>query len=290
MLAYVKLLRLPQWTKNGFCLAGLFFSGKFVDPEAVQAALLTFGVYCMASSSVYIFNDLLDRERDRKHPKKCHRPIASGAVRIPAAALLGVILAGTGLAGASVLGGSVLGCLMLYLVNNVMYSLRLKHIPLFDVLCIAFGFMLRLLAGVYAVGELPTTWITLCTFFLALFLGGAKRQAELAGLIEEEDKMRRPVLSKYTVQFLDYLVNSSAIMAMMCYALFTTTSGKNPSLVVTVPIVFFAIMHYKRLVMVLNFGDEPDRILLKDLPIQVSIMLWLVSYFVVMYSGIRLFQ
>jgi 4-hydroxybenzoate polyprenyltransferase len=290
MLAYVKLLRLPQWTKNGFCLAGLLFSEKFVNPEAVQAALVTFGVYCAASSSVYIFNDVLDRERDRKHPKKCQRPIASGAVRIPVAALLGVILAGTALAGASALGWAVSGCLMLYLVNNVVYSLRLKHIALFDVLCIAFGFILRLLAGVYAVGELPTTWITLCTFFLALFLGFAKRQAELAGLVEEEEKMSRPVLFEYTAQVLDYLVNSSAIMAVMCYALFTTTPEKNPSLVVTVPIVFFAIMHYKRRVLLLNLGDEPDRILLKDLSIQVSIVLWLVSYFVVMYSGIRLFR
>jgi 4-hydroxybenzoate polyprenyltransferase len=289
MLTYVKLLRLPQWTKNGFCLAGLLFSGKFVDPEAVQAALLTFAVFCLASSSVYIFNDVLDRDRDRKHPKKCHRPIASGTVRIPVAALLGVILVGAALVGASALGGAMLACLMLYLGNNVVYSLRLKHIALFDVLCIAFGFMLRLLTGVYAVGALPTTWITLCTFFLALFLGFAKRRAELAGLGEEAEKMHRPGLANYTVQFLDYLLNSSAIMAVMSYALFTTTSGKNPSLVITVPIVFFAIMHYQRLVLVLNLGDEPDRLLLKDRPIQVSIVLWLMSYFVLTYSGIHLF-
>ena len=288
MLTYAKLLRIPHWTKNGLCLAGLLFSGKFTEPLAVQAALLTFGLYCLVSSSVYILNDLIDRERDRKHSKKRHRPIASGAVHPTMAIMLAGILAAIGLVGASIMGRVVLACLVLYLLNNVMYSFHLKHIPLFDVLCIAFGFMLRLLAGVYAVGELPTTWITLCTFFLALFLGFAKRRAELVGLGEEE--LHRPVLSNYTIPFLDSLVNNSAIMAVMSYALFTTTSGKNPSLIITVPIVFFAIMHYKRLVLVLNSGEEPDRILLKDFPIQASIMLWLVSYFAITYSGMSLFR
>jgi 4-hydroxybenzoate polyprenyltransferase len=290
MLAYVKLLRPQQWTKNGFCLAGVLFSGRFTDFEADLAAVGVFCVFCAASSAVYILNDLLDRERDRTHQTKRYRPLAAGTVSVFGAVGLGVCLTLAALAGSAHLGPAVFGCLVLYLANSLGYCLGLKHLALLDVLCIAVGIVLRLLAGVYAVDDLPTTWITLCTFFLAVFLGFAKRRAELAGLIEVEEQARRPVLSKYTVQYLDYLVNSSALMALMCYALFTTTSGKNPSLVVTVPIVFFAIMHYKRLVLLLNFGEEPDRILLRDRAIQISIGLWLLTYFVVMYGGGQLFR
>src|SRR5262249_30691740 len=156
------------------CLAGVFFSDHFRYTHDVLAAFATFACFCTASSAAYLFNDLLDRERDRQHPVKCRRPVASGAVSVSVAAFLGLVLAVVGLAGAYVLGWAVFGCLALYLVNNLAYSWRLKHYAILDVLCIAVGFVLRLLAGVYAVNVLPTTWITLCTFFLTVFLGFAK--------------------------------------------------------------------------------------------------------------------
>lgn len=290
MIAYLKLLRPRQMTKNAFCFAGLLFSGRFFHEEAILAALATFVAFCAVSSVVYIFNDLVDRERDRLHPKKRERPLASGAVGVPAACLMAVILAGVGLVIAYQVNLAVLCCVVLYLANNVAYSLKLKHLALFDVLGISFGFVLRLLAGVYAVDDLPTTWITLCTFFLSVFLGFAKRRAELAQMIPEDDEQQRPVLSKYTVQFLDYLVNGAAIMTVMCYALFTALPYKNPTLVVTVPIVYFAVMHYKRLVMIYLHGKEPERIVLKDRRLQICIVLWLLSYFGITYSDVHLFR
>jgi 4-hydroxybenzoate polyprenyltransferase len=254
-----------------------------------MAAVGCFACFCAMSAAAYILNDVVDRDRDRQHPVKQARPIASGAVSIGAALAMCTALAVAALAGGFYLGWPVLGCLVLYLVNNIAYSSYLKHYALVDVLSIAIGFCLRLLAGVYVVGVLPTTWIFLCTFFLTVFLGFAKRRAELAGLDDGADTERRPVLSKYSVQLLDYMLNNAAVMAVMCYALFTSTSGKNPTLVVTVPIVFFAVMHYKRLVVLWNFGEEPDWILLKDVRIQLSIVLWILCYVVIIYGDLHLF-
>ena len=287
--AWVRLLRPHHWTKNLACLAGVLFSGRFVETEADVRALWTFAVFCAASSAVYALNDVLDRERDRRHPRKRTRPIASGAISVGTAVGIAGALAVASLVGAGALGGGVLACLVLYVANNVAYSVALKHLALFDVLSIALGFVFRLLAGVYVVGELPTTWISLCAFFLALFLAFGKRRAELAGLGEQTND-QRPVLSRYTLSYLDSLLNSSAVMAVICYALFTTMPGKNPSLVVGVPIVFYAIMHYKRLVMLLDASEEPEQILLRDTPIRVSIALWLATYVLIEHAGVHFFR
>jgi len=283
------LLRPHHWTKNLACLAGVFFSGRYVDPSADLRALGTFLVFCAASSAAYVLNDVLDRERDREHAHKRHRPLASGAVSVPVAAAMGGALATAALAGGWALVEGVLVCLVLYGVNNVVYSVGLKHLVLFDVLSIAVGFVLRLLAGVYVVGELPTTWITLCAFFLALFLGFGKRRAEVRALGASESR-QRPVLAQYPIAYLDYLLDSSAVMAVICYALFTTSAEKNPTLVVGVPIVFYAIMHYKRLVMLLDASEEPEQILLRDTPIRVSILLWLLTYLLIQHADLRLFR
>jgi 4-hydroxybenzoate polyprenyltransferase len=287
--AQLRLLRPHHWTKNLVCLAGVLFSGRFVDPSAVVRALETFLVFCAASSAAYVFNDILDRERDRQHPSKRLRPIASGAIRPPVAMAIGVGLAAAALAGGWALGLGALICLTLYGINNVAYSVWLKHVALLDVLSIALGFVFRLLAGVYVVGELPTTWISLCTFFLALFLGFGKRRAELAAL-GPSDNHQRPVLALYPIPYLDYLLDSSAVMAVICYALFTTWHGKNPTLVIGVPIVFYAVMRYRRLVMLQNVSEEPERVLLSDTPIRVSILLWLATYLVIEHGDLRLFR
>jgi 4-hydroxybenzoate polyprenyltransferase len=291
-LAYLKLLRPRQGAKNVLCLAGVLFSGRFAEPEHhyVLQALLTFVSFSAVSSATYVFNDILDRDRDRQHPRKRQRPIASGAVSVPAAVLIGLLVGAGGVVLAAALGTGVLVCLLLYVANTIAYSSGVKHLVLLDVLSIALGFVLRLLAGVYAVEDTPTTWITLCTFFLALFIAFGKRRAELATLATTEDQKQRPVLSQYTVPYLDAQVSSSAVMAVVCYALFTTTSGKNPTLVVTVPIVYYAIMHYKRLLVLLEKGEEPERIVLSDIRILASVLLWLASYLAIVYGKVELFR
>jgi 4-hydroxybenzoate polyprenyltransferase len=287
-----RLLRPRQAAKNMFCFAGaLFGPGRLLDQEAWLIDLAAFAIFCFVSSAVYIFNDVVDRERDRRHPRKQHRPIASREVGVAAALAVGIFFLTMSLLSAIAINKLLFGCVVLYLLNNVAYSLKLKHMALFDVLCIAGGFIFRLLAGIYALGDLPTAWITLCTFFLSLFLGFCKRRSELSRLdpsaVEQE---QRPVLSKYTVQFLDYLVNSSAAMTILCYALFTTSMTKNPTLVVTVPIVVFAVMHYERLVMLWDVGEEPEQIVMRDTRLLLAALVWLACYLAITLSNIHLFR
>jgi len=320
----IKLLRPHQWTKNLFCLAGLLFGGRLLQPQEILLSGLMVIFFSAMASAIYIFNDIQDRERDRLHPKKKYRPIASGQGSIKIGLAIAFCLATVSLLGAYSLGIATFICVLLYAINNIIYSLKLKNLALFDVSCIAFGFVLRLLAGIYALGDMPTAWIVLCTFFLTLFLGFSKRRSELLSLLhlqnhheEFQDEIsttegskqpnlqrsylhlfyqrgrknqQRPVLSQYTLPYLDSLLNSTATMTIMCYALFTITSGKNPSLVITVPIVYYAVMHYKWLVTVLADGEEPSRILIQDPTIKWSLLIWLISYLVILYFKINLFH
>ncbi|WRH68766.1 MAG: UbiA prenyltransferase family protein [Planktothrix sp. GU0601_MAG3] len=320
----IKLIRPHQWTKNLFCLAGLLFGGRLLQPQAILLSILTVIFFSAIASAIYIFNDIQDRERDRLHPKKKYRPIASGQVSIKIGLAIAFCLTMVSLLGAYGLGIPTLICILLYAINNIIYSIKLKNIPLFDVSCIAFGFVLRLLAGIYALGDMPTAWIVLCTFFLTLFLGFSKRRSELLSLLHFQtnqtnfypetslqpdlkspnsepsylelfyqrgsQNQQRPVLSQYTLPYLDSLLNSTATMTIMCYALFTIKSGKNPSLVITVPIVYYAVMHYKWLVTVLADGEEPSRILIQDPTIKWSLIVWLISYLVIIYFNIHLFD
>jgi len=287
----IKLMRPHNWTKNSLCLAGVIFGGRFHEREGWAEAGGTFGVFCLASSAVYVWNDILDRERDREHPVKRTRPIASGAVSVQAASILGIVLLCMSIAGAAFLTPAVWICLGLYLVNNILYSAFLKHRALVDVLSITAGFVLRLLAGIYAVHVLPSSWILLCTFFLSSFLGFAKRRAELNSLIDKDEhdqQTQRPVLKKYTIEYLDTLVSGSAMMTIMSYALFTTASDRNPSLVVTLPLIYYAIMHYQRLVMVLKIGEEPERIVYKDVRLIICVIAWFVLYMAIWQYGIHI--
>ncbi|MBV8878771.1 MAG: decaprenyl-phosphate phosphoribosyltransferase [Planctomycetaceae bacterium] len=285
----VRLLRPHHWTKNLLCMAGVVFSGQYLQPWAILGAVKTVVVFCAASSAVYVFNDLVDRKRDRLHAHKKARPLASGAVGVPLAVILGLAMGGAALAGSAAMGRSVLVCTALYLLVNLLYTLSLKHAPLLDVLSIAVGFVLRMLAGVYVVRELPTAWIVLCTFFLSLFLALAKRRSELAHRASD-DSTQRPVLAHYSLPFLEQMVVSAGVMAVMCYALFTTTSGKNHALMLTVPIVVYGIMSYQSRIMQLPIGQEPEEVLLKDFRIQLCIIAWLASYVAITYFDPQLFR
>ena len=299
MRAMVQLLRPRQWTKNGLCFAGAIFSGNAFNTLALTDAALTAAVFCLASSAVYIFNDLLDRDRDRQHPRKRLRPIASGQISTTWGSWLNGLLLASALTGAWVMDQTVFACIVAYVLLNAAYSLRLKEVPILDVLSIAFGFVLRLLAGIYVVGETPTAWITLCTFFMALFLAVAKRRAELSSFSNEykdnenSDTAKlveqRPVFGGYSLSFLDTFLVSAANMTVVSYALFTVAGGRNPSLVATLPIVYYAILHYQRKVMIDNGGEEPESVLMKDPHVFLSIAAWLAIYLAIDYSDVKVF-
>ncbi|CAG1021324.1 decaprenyl-phosphate phosphoribosyltransferase [Methylococcales bacterium] len=284
----IKLCRPHQWTKNVFCLAGLVLSKVPVDIHAIVSVALVVGAFCLLSSAVYVLNDIVDVERDRAHPKKKNRPIASGRVSAKQAATLFVALLLVSLSFAATLPVSVIVCLLLYLMLNVAYSLRLKHVAVLDVFCISLGFLLRLSAGVYVIGDIPTTWIMLCGFFLTLFIGFAKRRTELA--VTADILEQRPVLDYYSVDYLDFLVSASSTMAIVSYAVFTTTGGRDPILTLTVLPVVYAVFHYKRTMMIGGGSEEPDRILLRDRAIWICVILWLAIFFAASHFQPEIFR
>lgn len=285
----LRLLRPQQWTKNLAAFAGVIFGGRITEPGSILLDLLVVVMFTAASAATYVFNDLRDVEYDRQHPVRRKRPLAAGEVERGTAIRLAGALTAFAVVLGLLLGKATFVCLALYLLINVAYSSGLKHVPLLDVCCIAMGYVLRVLAGIYVLGDMPTAWITLCTFFLALFLGFSKRRSELV-TSEGPSGDSRPVLLGYGRDTLDSLLNGSAMMAVMSYAMFTATSGKSPTLIVTVPIVYYAIMHYTRLVLHEDRGEEPDQILLRDRTIQVSIALWLVCFVAIFYGHLTLFR
>lgn len=287
MLPLIELIRPRQWSKNALCLAGLAFSGKMLHIEAWESALGTFAVFCCVSSAVYALNDVRDRARDACHPIKQRRPVASGAIRPAVALLISGLFALLALVGGFWVGTAVGVCTLVYLALNLGYSMGLKHMVFIDVLCIAMGFVLRLLAGVYAVHVVPTVWITQCTFFGALFLGFAKRRAELARTKETDTdpEIQRPVLGRYSVELLDHLVESASMVTLISYSMFIVGGGRSPALVLTVPVVFFAVAHYQRLVLMDHGGEEPETLVLRNRPLQAAIALWLILYFLLWKTG-----
>ncbi len=278
-----------QWIKNLACFAGLVFSGRLFERGVFLQSILAFAAFCLASSAVYLLNDVVDRDLDRKNPSKRHRPVASGQVPVAWALAASALLAGGGLGICCWLAPICSVLLGLYLALNLAYSLRLKHTVLLDVVIIAFGFVLRVLLGVYAVEVTPTSWIVLCMFFLALFLGFAKRRGEMH-ILGEDQPLRRPVLSRYRIGYLDLLLGMTATLAILCYALYTVTGHRgNASLVVTVPLVTYGVARYMLLVTVDGEGEAPEKLLVTDRLLLGTGALWVVCCVLIIYTKIELF-
>lgn len=275
----IELMRVQHWSKNLLCFAGILFTVEPLSRASITGAVWTFMAFCFASSAVYILNDIADAERDRLHPRKCARPIASGRVAVSHATWLGLVLMGGGVAYALQTQVAVVACVVAYVIINISYSRALKTIALSDVFCIATGFLLRLIAGIYAVPDIPTAWIVICAFCLSLFLGFAKRRAELAAAVVPASQ--RPVLAHYSVEYLDFLVSATSTMSVVSYMVFTTTSGRDPTLLLTALPVIYAVFHYKRITMLATGAEEPESILLTDNVIRICITVWLLGFFVI---------
>ena len=278
-----------QWIKNFACFAGLLFSGKLFVWSAIEAAGLAFVGFCLAASGIYLINDVIDRPLDRQHPGKRSRPIASGLVPASWAIVAALGLMAAALASSLALPPPCRLVLAAYIAMTVAYSVRLKHTVLLDVLVIALGFVLRVMYGVYAIDRQPTSYIVLCMFFLALFLGYAKRRGEL-NLLGDGEAHRRPVLRKYSVAYLDQQLNMTAAMAILCYAFYTVTGRPgNASLVLTVPLVYYGISRYLIQVKVHGSGDTPERQVIGD-PISLAIVFaWAALCILIIYGDIHVF-
>jgi 4-hydroxybenzoate polyprenyltransferase len=264
----VQLLRPHHWVKNGFVLAGLLFGHAWGEPGVLAAAIAATAAFCLVSSAVYAFNDALDAERDREHPEKNQRPVARGAISVAAAHGIAALLAAAGLALAAWTAWQVAALAGAYLALNAAYSLGLKHVPVVDVFIIAAGFMLRLLAGTWGIGIQPSRWLLACGFLLTLFLGFAKRRAELERLAEDAGQ-HRAVLESYTLAFLDRAIFVCVIGMVVTYALYTVAEQTvalhgTENLIWTLPWVLLGSFRYLFRLHYRGGGGDPTLELLRD--------------------------
>ena len=288
MLKYIlKAMRPRQWTKNAFIFAALVFDRKLLNLHAFLQTLAAFVLFCLLSSSVYLINDILDRESDRAHPIKKNRPIASGNLPVGLALATGILLLLVSLIGAFLLSHGFFFISLVYFTLNLIYSIWLKHIPIIDVLVIASCFVLRVAAGVSVIEvQRFSPWLYVVTTLLALYLGFGKRRAELAVLVNDSPQSHRKVLSGYSIQFIDQLITVVSATTLISYSLYTFSAPnlpENHSMMLTIPFVLYGIFRYLFLINKHNAGGEPEEILLKDRPIQLTVLLWGVAVMVIFY-------
>jgi 4-hydroxybenzoate polyprenyltransferase len=277
----LRLMRPKQWTKNGLVGAALIFSGQFTVPTDVGRVGVAIAAFCMLSSSGYILNDWLDREADRNHPKKKFRPIASGA--IPSAVAVGLMVTiaviGAGLAWA--LSPLFFGCAMAYYATTLSYSLYLKHVVIVDVMFLAGCYVWRAIAGAAAIDVKVSPWLLLCSAFLALFLGFSKRRAELLAL--GENSGTRKNLAEYSPQMLDQFQGIVTSGTVLSYALYTVL-GSGGYMTLTLPFVLYGVFRYIYLVDQRGEGGAPDETFLKDGPILVTVLLYVLTAMAVLVA------
>jgi 4-hydroxybenzoate polyprenyltransferase len=274
--AAVVALRPRQWLKNLLVFAGLVFAAKLGDAGRWLEALAAFGAYCAISSAAYLVNDLRDREDDRLHPVKRTRPIARGELSARRALVLAVCLAALALALAGVLGLVSVAFLLAFAALQAVYSFSLKHVVLLDVLVIGSLFVIRAAAGAAAVEVRISPWLLLCTALLALFLALAKRRGELV-LVGAQHTPGRPVLEGYSLELVDQLVAIVAASTVIAYSLYTLTARDSKALLATVPFVIFGLFRYLLLVHRDDIGEEPEQVLLTDVPIILAVAGWIAT-------------
>jgi 4-hydroxybenzoate polyprenyltransferase len=267
-------MRPRQWTKNLLLLAGIVFAAELADPARWAKALVAFTAYCAASSAAYLVNDVRDARTDRLHPVKRRRPVARGELSARAALLLAGALLAVGVALAVWLGATSLALLAAFVSLQTAYTLVLKHVVLVDVITIAALFVLRAAAGAVAVDVRISPWLLACTFLLALLLALGKRRAEL---VLAAGTTSRRSLGGYSVPLLDQLLATTAGSAIASYVVYTLTARDSQALVVTVPLVVFGIFRYLLLVHRRGAGEEPDQVLVSDLPVLLTVMVWAVA-------------
>lgn len=301
-----KTLRPHQWIKNVLVFGGLAFTGRWhratsggglgamLDWQAIGYAVAAFAIFCLLSSVGYLVNDVRDREADRQHPQKRHRPIASGALSVGAAVATAGILATVALAGAAVVAYGrpepqtrwFLTTAVAYLVVTNWYSFQLKHLVIVDALTISALFVLRAIAGCFAIPEPPSPWIIVCTMFGALFIGLCKRRGELVAVTEADAGNTRPVLAKYHTGYgysagmLDQMIQMAGTATIMTYAMYTFVRpkeiglvGEQAGLMFTIPFVVYGVFRYLYLVHKQDIGQNPER-LFRDRGMLINLALW----------------
>jgi 4-hydroxybenzoate polyprenyltransferase len=279
-------MRPKQWIKNIFVFAALVFDRQLISLDSLWITLVAAILFCLASSLVYIINDLADIESDRQHPTKKHRPLPAGQLSKQAAITAAVIIGLITLPPAYLLDFGLGLTITLYMLLMLAYSFWLKHYPLIDVMAIAAGFVLRVTAGVIIIETQQfSPWLFVSTVLLALFIGLGKRRAEIE-LLDSNAASHRRVLDGYTLELLDQLLTIVLSTTLMTYCLYTFSVTVRPGsyyMMLTIPFVIYGLFRYLYLVRIKHFGGAPEEIVLTDLPMQATIGLWVLTVLVIIY-------
>ena len=284
------LIRPQQWIKNGFVLIPLFFGGRLLNVDDAIASVVTFFAFSCAASAIYCFNDIVDVDADRRHPVKCGRPIASGAVSVPTAYALMAVLA---LLSALLLfflpqrAGETAGIVAFYFLLNMAYCLWLKRHAIIDVCTVAFGFVLRILAGGMACDVAVSNWLVLMTFLLALFLSFAKRRDDVLRMNETGEPPRRNTI-RYNLTFVNQAITVTGTVTLVCYIMYTVSPEvvsrfHAPYLYLTSIFVLVGLLRYMQLTVVDEVSGDPTKILLRDRFTQAIVVAWIMAFLLIIY-------
>ncbi len=290
MLHSIKIIRPQQWVKNLFVFIPMFFGGSLLDTADIIASIVTFIAFSLTASSVYCFNDIIDADADRRHPVKCHRPIASGAVsRTQGYVLMAATLA-VGMAATQLLPqcrmevAAVIGC---YYVINLAYCTWLKHHAIIDVCTIAFGFVLRIIAGGVATEIVLSQWIVLMTFLLTLFLSLAKRRDDVLRMEATGEAPRKNTV-RYNLTFINQAITIAAAVTIVCYIMYTVSPDvvstyRTDHLYLTSIFVIIGLLRYLQIAMVDQKSGDPTKVVLRDHITQLIIVFWGLSFLILIY-------
>ncbi len=280
-------MRPNQWIKNSFVFAALLFSQNLLNLSKDIKVFLGFIIFCLITGCVYIINDLIDLEKDKLHPTKSRRPLASGSLNKTTAVRILVLLCFTGLSLAFYMN-SLFGIIVLtYLLLNIGYSIYLKNVVILDVVTISAGFVLRVLGGAIIISVTASQWLLLCTILLSLFLGFSKRRHELV-LLEDKASTHRKVLSHYSTYFLDQMIAVVTASTLICYALYTMSKDTieklgTSKLIYTVPFVLYGIFRYLYQVHQKEEGGNPTEVIFTDKPMIINVILWVITSVIFIY-------
>jgi 4-hydroxybenzoate polyprenyltransferase len=287
-------MRPKQWAKNVFVFAGIFFDGRVFDLSRLSRSIATFAIFCLLSSAVYLINDLADIEKDRNHPVKKNRPLASGELAPITAKVVAVVLLVISIPSAFLLGPVCGAIAIIYASLMVLYSFILKRIVILDVMTVAAGFVLRVMAGATAARVTRfSPWLYVCTTLLALFIAINKRHHELL-LLAENANNHRSSLQEYNAEFLNDMTSLVTATALVAYSFYTFSAPNLPSnhtMMLTIPFVMYGIFRYLYLIRMKNLGGAPEDIVLGDKPLLITLLLWglisgLVLYLPILIKGL----
>jgi 4-hydroxybenzoate polyprenyltransferase len=279
-------MRPKQWIKNLFIFAGLLFSENIFNFPLLYKTLIAFISFSILSSSIYIINDMFDIEEDRRHPIKSKRPIPSGKLKISYAIIYSILLLILSLSISYLLEPLFLIISIIYLIIHILYSIILKNIFIIDLFAIAFGFVLRVVAGTVVIHVDISPWLLTCTILLSLFIGSGKRRSEL-NILELKAKEHREVFKKYTTYLLDQMISIVTASTVIAYILYTlseeTINRFGMGMIFTVPFVLYGIFRYLYLIYEKNGGGNPENMLLTDKALTIDILFWIISVIIITY-------